>query len=82
MGQREALQLLPDIRQPVEDWFQRIRDMFRLILSLDLLCDVEAFFEEGGTDSLGGGDGPVRAEELSVHSLAVCSNQGGEERWS
>ena len=43
----EVLQLLPDLRHPVEDWFQRICDTFRLILSLDLLCDVKAFFEEG-----------------------------------
>lgn len=43
----EVLQLLPDLRHPVKDWLQRISDTFRLILSLDFLCDVEAFFEEG-----------------------------------
>jgi len=43
----EVLQLPPDLRHPVEDRFQRVRDTFRLILSLNLLRDVEAFFEEG-----------------------------------
>ena len=47
VGQSEALQLPPDLRQPVKDWFQCVRNIFRFILGLDLLCDVEAFFKEG-----------------------------------
>lgn len=53
--------------------------MFRLILSLNLLCNVETFFEEGGTDSLRGGNGAIRAEELSIDPLAAHSNRGAEK---
>lgn len=75
----EVLQLPPDFRHPVEDRFQRVRDALRLILSLDFLCDVKAFFEEGGADSLGGGDGAVRAKKFPIDSLAVHGNRDVEE---
>jgi len=53
--------------------------MFRLILSLDLLRNVETFFEKGRTNSLGGGDSPVRAKELSINSLAAYGDRGVEK---
>lgn len=54
----------------------------RLILGLDLLCDVKAFFEEGGADSLGGGYSTVRTKELSIDSLAVRGDQSAEQQSS
>jgi hypothetical protein len=76
VGHHQRLELRPDLGKTVVDRLECASDVLAFLLSFDLLHNVETFFEEGGTDGLGGGDGPAWTEESAVDAFPDWEEYG------